>query len=43
MIKKIIFLLIFIISLNSCGKKAPPEYKEDNNNQARLEIVTKKI
>ncbi|MFL2902206.1 MAG: hypothetical protein ACJZ4W_00580 [Candidatus Pelagibacter sp.] len=43
MIKKIISLFIFVIILNSCGKKAPPEYKEDNENQARLNLVTKKV
>ena len=43
MIKKIIFLLICIIMLNSCGRKADPEYKEDNENQVRLKVLTNKV
>ncbi len=43
MIKKIVFLIIFVIILNSCGRKGDPEYKEDNKNQVNLKVLTKQV
>ena len=43
MIKKIIFLLIFVIILNSCGRKDDPKYKEDSENQVKLKVLINNV
>jgi hypothetical protein len=38
MIKKLIFISIFVILLFSCGKKGDPEYKATKNNTLTFKI-----
>ena len=38
MIKKITFSLVMLLFLFSCGKKSEPVYKNEDNNQAYLNL-----
>ena len=39
MIKKILFIIVFLSFVISCGKKGDPEYKAFNNSISYIQII----
>ena len=43
MIKKILFIIVFLSIINSCGKKGDPEYKESKYKYINHENIINEI